>query len=60
MVRRRPLSAAGAKDLRKRLEGREPGVLTPYQKAAVTALREMTRRDLEAKAAAWRRFLKPS
>lgn len=58
VVRRRVLTEAEAKELRKRLEERGPGVLSPYQKAAVTALREMTGRDLEAKAEVWGKFLK--
>ena len=43
--------------LGRRLEEREPGVLSPYHKAAVNALREMTGRDFEAKADVWRTFL---
>jgi hypothetical protein len=58
VVRKRSLTAAEAADVRKRLETREPGVLSPYQQAAVNALRKMTGRDFEAKAAVWRRFLK--
>src|SRR5262249_46970018 len=60
VVRKRPMSDAEAKELRKRLEAHGAGVLTPYQKAEVTALREMTGRDLEARAEAWRKFLKKS
>jgi hypothetical protein len=58
VVRCRDLTAAQAEKLRDRLEKREPGVLSPYQKAAVEALRAMTGRDFEAKAEPWRRFLK--
>ena len=58
VVRKRELSDAEAEELRSRLEKREPGVLSPYQKAAVNALREMTGRDFEAKAEPWRRHLK--
>ncbi len=58
LVRKRELTAAEADELRTRLEKREPGLLSPYQKAAVTALRELTRRDFEAKAEPWRKFLK--
>ncbi len=58
VVRQRGLTKDEAADLKKRLEGREPGVLSPYQRAAVTALREMTGRDFEAKADVWRKFLK--
>jgi hypothetical protein len=36
----------------------EEGVLTPYQRAAVTALRELTGRDAAPNAEAWRRILK--
>jgi hypothetical protein len=58
VVRKRELTAAEAEELRGRLENRKPGVLSPYQEAAVNALREMTGRDFEAKAEPWRRHLK--
>ena len=58
VVRNRELTAAEAEELRDRLQKREPGVLSPYQEAAVNALREMTGRDFGAKAEPWRRHLK--
>src|SRR5262249_4422330 len=58
VVRKRELTEAEAKELRERLEKREPGVLSPYQKAAVTALRDLSGRDVEARAEVWRKFLK--
>jgi hypothetical protein len=57
VVRKRRLTAAEANDLRKRLEKREPGALSPYQRAAVQALRELTGRDFEARPEPWRRLL---
>lgn len=47
-----------AKDLRERITKREEGELSPYHKAAVRALRDLTNRDLPAKADAWRKLLK--
>lgn len=58
VVRKRELSADEAKELADRLERREAGVLSPYQKAAVSALRKLTGRDFEAKAEPWRKLLK--
>jgi hypothetical protein len=58
VVRERVLTRAEADELRRRMEKREPGALTPYQKAAVWALRELSGRDLEAKAEVWRKYLK--
>jgi hypothetical protein len=57
LVRRRVLSREEADDLRRRLDAREHGVLSPYRKAAVEALREMTGRDLGADAGEWRKLL---
>jgi hypothetical protein len=36
---------------------RESGVLSPYHKAALTALRELTGKDTEPTAEAWRKLL---
>jgi hypothetical protein len=58
LVRKRELTRDEAEALRKRLEAREPGALSPYQMAAVTALRERTGRDFEASAEVWRKHLK--
>jgi hypothetical protein len=58
LVRKRLLSDDEAKDLGERLNKREEGELSPYHRAAVGALRELTGRDVEAKAATWRKLLK--
>ena len=43
--------------IRSVLERREPGVVTPYQRAALAALRELTGRDTAPTAKAWRQLL---
>jgi hypothetical protein len=60
-VRKRVLSPAEASDLRARLE-KHNRETSPYQRAAVQALRELTGRDFEARSEPWRRLLqgKPS
>jgi hypothetical protein len=58
VVHRRVLSDDEAKDVRKRLTKTEQGDLSPYHRAAVRALRDVTGRDLEAKAEVWRKLLK--
>jgi hypothetical protein len=62
LVRRRKLNVAEAEGLRKRLEAEKQGGLSPYQRAAYRALRDLTGRDLGPKAEDWRRALdlKPS
>ena len=40
------------------VEDQEPGRLSPYHRAALYALRELTGRDTEPTAAAWRTLLK--
>jgi hypothetical protein len=57
LVRSRVLTEEEAENWRHKLERREPGQLTPYQKAAVTALRELTGKDTAPTAEAWRRLL---
>jgi hypothetical protein len=57
LVRTRVLTEEEAESWRHKLEQREPGRLSPYQKAAVTALRELTGRDTAPTAEAWRRLL---
>jgi hypothetical protein len=56
LVRKRVLSGGEARLLREALTPAK-GDLTPYQKAALGALREVTGRHLEADAAAWREAL---
>ncbi|MBI1832085.1 MAG: HEAT repeat domain-containing protein [Planctomycetes bacterium] len=54
-VRTRELTSAEAKSY---VEDAEPGQLSPYHRAALYALRELTGRDTEPTAAAWRVLLK--
>ena len=42
---------------RDQLAPNEPGVLSPYHKAAVAALRELTGKDAAPTADAWRKLL---
>jgi hypothetical protein len=58
LVRTRVLSEDEAKEYRDKLTPREPGEFTPYQRAALAALRELTGRDTEPTPEAWRRLLK--
>jgi hypothetical protein len=58
LVRRRVLSEEEATVFRKKLSQRGPGELSPYHRAALTALRELTGKDTEPTAEAWRRLLK--
>jgi hypothetical protein len=55
LVRTRELSAAEAKQY---VEEKAPGRMSPYHRAALYALRELTGRDTEPTAAAWRKLLK--
>jgi hypothetical protein len=57
LVRTRELSEEEAEAWRHKLTQREPGRLSPYQKAAVTALRELTGKDTAPTGEAWRRLL---
>ena len=56
-VRERKLTAGEAAEYRDKLTPKEEGVLSPYHKAAVAALREMTGKDAAPTAAAWRKLL---
>lgn len=58
LVRTRELSEDEAESYREKLEPRDPGEFSPYQRAALAALRELTGRDTEPTPAAWRRLLK--
>lgn len=58
VVRKRPLTDEEAADLKERLGKREPGELSPYHRAAVRALRDLTGRDFEARPEPWRKLLK--
>jgi hypothetical protein len=57
LVRQRVLTDAEATACREQLEERGPGRLSPYRRAALVALRELTGRDTEPTAQAWRKLL---
>jgi hypothetical protein len=57
LVRRRVLSPEEAQVYRAALELKEPGILSPYHRAALAALRELTGRDTAPTATAWRELL---
>lgn len=56
-VRERTLTADEATEYVAKLTPKEEGVLSPYHKAVVTALRELTGKDAAPTAAAWRKLL---
>jgi hypothetical protein len=56
-VRERTLTADEAATYQEKLTPKEEGVLSPYHKAALAALREMTGKDAAPTAAAWRKLL---
>lgn len=56
-VRERKLTEDEVATYRDKLVSKEEGVLSPYHKAAVAALREMTGKDAAPTAAAWRKLL---
>jgi hypothetical protein len=58
LVRTREVNEEEAAAYRKALEKREPGEVTPYQRAALSALRELTGKDGEPTPEAWRKLLK--
>ncbi len=57
LVRTRELTEEEAAAFQAKLEVKEPGRITPYQRAAVTALRELTGKDTGPTAKAWRELL---
>jgi hypothetical protein len=57
LVRERALSEGEAAAFREGLEPKGPGRLSPYRRAALAALRELTGRDAEPTAEAWRRLM---
>ena len=57
LVRTRELTDEEAAALRTKLEKHEKGEITPYQRAAVTALRDLTGKDTAPTAQAWRELL---
>ncbi|HTU19268.1 MAG TPA: hypothetical protein VMG10_14505 [Gemmataceae bacterium] len=58
LVRTSVLSEDEAAAYRDKLKPREPGEFSPYQRAALAALRELTGRDTEPTPEAWRKLLK--
>jgi hypothetical protein len=58
LVRERVLGEEEADAYRKALAPRDDGTVSPYHRAALYALRELTGRDTEPSAAAWRKLLK--
>jgi hypothetical protein len=58
LVRTRVLTEEEADAYREQLTPHEPGRLSPYHRAAVAALRELTGRDAAPTADAWRQLLK--
>jgi hypothetical protein len=57
LVRTRVLTEEEAQAYREKLDKREPGQLSPYHRAILNALREMTGKDTEPTAQAWRKLL---
>ena len=60
LVRERKLTADEAVAYREKLTPKEAGVLSPYHKAALAALREITGKDTAPTAEAWRKLLELS
>jgi hypothetical protein len=57
LVRARVLTNEEAEAYRAKLDADEPGGLSPYRRAALAALRELTKKDTEPTAEAWRHLL---
>ncbi len=57
LIRERQLTDAEAATYREKLTPKGAGVLSPYHKAALAALRDMTGKDTAPTAAAWRELL---
>jgi hypothetical protein len=57
LVRERKVTAEEAETYREKLTPKEAGVLSPYHKAALAALRELTGKDTTPTAKAWRTLL---
>jgi hypothetical protein len=58
LVRTRTLTEEEAQRYRDKLQPREPSVLSPYHQAALAALRQLTGKDTEPTADAWRKLLR--
>ena len=59
LVRERQLTVEEVATYRDKLTPKEAGVLSPYHKAALGALRELTGKDTAPTAEAWRKLLTP-
>jgi hypothetical protein len=59
LVRERSVTTEEAAVYREKLTPKEPGVLSPYHKAALSALRDLTGKDTTPTAEAWRKLLAP-
>jgi len=57
LIRDRKVTEAEAKVYRDKLTPTEPGVLSPYHKAALAALRDITGKDTAPTAEAWKTLL---
>jgi len=57
LVRNRELTEEEAAVYQEKLGKREPGELSPYHRTALAALRDLTGRDTEPTAQAWRKLL---
>lgn len=57
LVRERKLTCEEADEYRAQLALKEPGMLSPYHKAAVAALRDLTGKDTAPTSEAWRKLL---
>jgi hypothetical protein len=57
LVRTRTLTDKEADAYREKLTNKEPGVLSPYHRAALSALRELTGKDAAPTPEAWRQLL---
>jgi hypothetical protein len=58
LVRERKLTCEEENEYRTQLALKEPGVLSPYHRSALAALRELTGKDTAPTAEAWRKLLK--
>jgi hypothetical protein len=58
LVRSRELTEEEAAAYREKLAPRQAGEFSPYRRAALVSLRELTGRDTEPTPEAWRRLLK--
>ena len=57
LVRTRPVTEEETAAYREAFLKNEPNTPTPYQRAALAALRELTGKDTEPTGAAWRKLL---